>query len=97
MYEKEASDAELAAFGLRRSDYDGSAFEVWPECWPAVQLFSSLATQWRVWFSGATGLDHNVMFHRMDRMGLSREEYDELEQDVQLLEREALGVMREKD
>ena len=42
---------------------------------------------------GPTGLDYNVLFHRMDRMGLSPERYAQIERDVYDMEIEALTVM----
>ncbi|XRP56065.1 DUF1799 domain-containing protein [Enterobacter hormaechei] len=32
-----------------------------PSVWRSFTIFSSLATQWRVGASGATGLDYNVL------------------------------------
>lgn len=46
---------------------------------------------------GATGLDYNVLFQKMDRMGLSAEEYDLLEEDIRMMEFAALAAMNEKD
>lgn len=57
----------------------------------------SLQTQWRIGMSGATGLDYNVLYHKMDRMGLSAQDYELLEADVQTMERAALQKMNAKD
>ncbi|MGN2393356.1 DUF1799 domain-containing protein, partial [Pelomicrobium sp. G1] len=63
-----ANDEELAQdlerFGLPPDAFEGGAepetCEVWPENWPAVELFLGCATQWRVdGMSGAVlGLDY---------------------------------------
>lgn len=45
--------------------------------------------------SGPTGLDYNVLYHKMDRLGLTPEEYDALEQDIAVMEAEALAVMND--
>lgn len=71
---------------------------VWPENWRAFGLFASLQTQWRTGgMGGVTGLDYNVLFHKMDRMKLSAEEYEQLEDDVRTMELAALGVINAKD
>ena len=69
--------------------------EVWPENWPAWLLFDRLGGQWRVGPNGAYGLDHNVLFARMARMGLSAEEFDQLDDDIQVMELAALSAMQE--
>lgn len=46
---------------------------------------------------GPTGLDYNVLFHKMDRMNLTPTEYAELESDIQVMEYEALNVINAKD
>lgn len=55
-----------------------------------------MGTQWRVGMSGATGLDYNVLYRKMDRMGLAPAEYDDLEAEVAILEDAALSKMHEK-
>jgi hypothetical protein len=55
-----------------------------------------LETQWRVIPGGRTGLDYNVLFRKMDRMSLSLEEYDQMEEDVRTMELAALEAMSEK-
>lgn len=44
---------------------------------------------------GATGLDYNVLFKKMDRMSLDPNEYDQLEDDIRAMEFEALSAMNE--
>lgn len=34
---------------------------IWAEHWPAVELFSRCATQWRIGGSGVIGLDYGVV------------------------------------
>ncbi len=96
MYEPEASDAELAAWGLQRSDYADKATEVWPENWPTYALWSRICNQWRVGMAGAVALDYGVLFHELDRAGLDAEEYDERFRDIQVIESEALTIFAER-
>lgn len=93
MYEKPPSEEELAAFGLTLDDYE-TIIEIWPENWEAVKLFDFLGTQWRVGANGATGLDYNILYHKMDRMGLSAEEFERMEGDIRAMELVALKAMR---
>lgn len=67
--------------------------EVWPENWRAYVLFTEVGTQWRASMGGPTGLDYNVLYRKLDRMGLSDEETDELERDVRVMEYAALDAM----
>lgn len=55
-----------------------------------------MQTQWRVGAGGPTGLDYGVLSRRMDSMQLSLERYAELEEDIRVMEREALTAMYEK-
>lgn len=74
----------------------GSGTEVWPDNLQAVNIFVTVMTQWRVGAHGATGLDYNVVYHKMDRMGLTPSEYDDIELDVRLMEDAALETIRKQ-
>ncbi len=95
MYEK-VDDKQLEAFGFKPSDFGD--FEVWSDNMPAINLFSSISTQWRMGgMSGPTGLDYNVLFARMDRMKLSDQEYEWMFDDIRTIEAEALTAINRKD
>lgn len=70
--------------------------DIWADNVDAVNLFLSLATQWRVGAAGAVGLDYNVLYHKMDRMNLSRERYDALEDEIRVLEDAAIEAMHKE-
>lgn len=74
----------------------GDPVEIWPEHLEAFELFVALRSQWRVGMAGATGLDYGVMFHKMDRMGLTSERYEEMEEQMRVLEHAALDEMSKK-
>ena len=85
---------ELAAAGLTPDDVAPEPVEIWPDNLPAYNLLCHLSTQWRSGgMGGATGLDYNVMYHKMDRMKLSPEAYESLEYDIQVMEGAALLAM----
>lgn len=64
--------------------------ELWPENWPAIQLFNRVSTQWRVGANGPVGLDYNVIFHELDRKGLADDDYDDLMASIRVIESTAL-------
>lgn len=64
--------------------------EVWPENWPAFDLFSRLRTQWFVGFGGPTGLRYEAVYPLLDRMDLSTAEWDLMFSDLQVMEAAAL-------
>jgi hypothetical protein len=72
--------------------------EVWPENWPVFTLFCDFQTQWRLsGMGGQFGLDYNVVFHKLDRMNLTPQQYEEWEEDIRTLEFAAIAEMNEKD
>ena len=56
-----------------------------------------MSTQWRIGMAGPTGLDYNVLFHRMDRMDLDSQAHERLFQDIRVIEGEALTIMNTRD
>lgn len=95
MFTPAPSESELAAAGLTPEDFAGEAVEIWPENQQAYILFSELQTQWRMSMAGPTGLDYNTLFHKLDRMRLASDEYEDLEGDIRSMEFAALGAMAE--
>lgn len=69
--------------------------EVWPENWPAFQLFAEIATQWRIGMNGPTGLDYLVLHRELDDLGLAGEERRQMKSDIRVLEQAALTAMRD--
>lgn len=85
----------MSAFGLTMDDYaDETTVYVWPANLKATNLFVSMDTQWRVGPAGPYGLDYNVLYHKMDRMKLSPDAYQEMEDDIRTMELVALEEMR---
>ena len=92
-YEPGPTANELAAFGFTAEDIGDQSVEIWPDNARSFELFVSLRTQWRIGMSGATGLDYNVLYHKLDRLNLTDDEYDEIERDVAIMEAEALDAI----
>ena len=54
--------ADAKAFGLALPEPDAlEDFEVWPDNWPAVEMFLRCQTQWRPTMSGVVGLDYTAV------------------------------------
>ncbi len=87
----------MEALGFDPEDYEAGAFEVWPENWPAVQMFLRLGTQWHVGMNGPTGLIYAALYPLLDRATTSPDEWNQLFDDVQHLERAALQQLAKKD
>lgn len=85
-------EAEQAGFSV--ADYEEEA-ELWPENWPAFELFSQLQTQWKVGMAGPTGLDYATLFLLMDRHALAGAAWWQMFDDIRLCEATALKTMQE--
>jgi hypothetical protein len=70
---------------------------IWPENEAAVTLFCQLGTQWRIGMGGPIGLDYGPVFALMNRMDLTRAQYDQLFSDIRELEQSALTTMNSKE
>lgn len=89
---KEAAPANafLAALAARDDDKD---IEVWPENWAAWTMFMRVQTQWNVGMNGATGLRYEAIYPLLDREAKTRDEWEDLFDDIQVIERAALIQM----
>jgi hypothetical protein len=81
--------------GFAPEDYEEDPVEVWPDSREAFALFEFMSTQWRR-DNGPCGLDYNVLFRKMDRMGLAPDQYDDLEADIRVMEGAALQAIRQQ-
>lgn len=64
MYQPEPTDEQLAAWGMRRSDFDDEPPEEIPfseDMQQSFDCFQAMSTQWRIGMNGPTGLDYNVL------------------------------------
>ena len=96
MYMRPPTDEELAAVGMKRSDYDQDAEEVifddgMMNSW---DVFASMLTQWRTNGSSVYGLDYNVLPILFRVYKIDDEEM--CFNDVRILEQAALAIMNKK-
>lgn len=88
--------AEAAeAMGLILDESDRLC-EVYPENWPAVELFAAMGTQWRTGMAGATGLDYAALPAVMDMLGVDVDERRSRFSELRVMERAALTEMNEQ-
>lgn len=77
------------------SELKPADYEVWPECWEAVQMFLRCQTQWRIGgMGGAVGLDYGAVawLFRLHEVKDQRA----LLEDLQVMEAAVLDVMAKK-
>lgn len=77
-------------------DYGIEVIDLWPENERVLGLFTSVATQWRMGFSGPVGLDYGVVLHFMGRMHLADADHDDLFHDMRMAENEALTILNNR-
>jgi hypothetical protein len=96
MYQSLPSAEEAAAAGFTPEDYASEPVDVFAENATPYALFCYMQTQWTYSMAGAMGLKYEVMHHKMDRMKLSAEDYEDLEADIRVMEFAALEEMHRK-
>lgn len=73
-------------FGFRTEDYESPEVEVWPENWPALDLYVRNHTQIIVGVNGIVGLNYPWFWSRIDRMGVDQEEAEHIMDGVRMIE-----------
>lgn len=84
----------MAAAGFAPEDYDDAPVDVWPENWPAWQLYCELSGQWRYSMAGREALDYTPLFMRMERLGLNDAEWSDMFAAIRTIEEAALEQFR---
>jgi uncharacterized protein DUF1799 len=92
MYEAEASQQELDAFGFLPSDQN--PFGIWPDNLTAYRVFEAMRTQWRMAMGGPTGLDYAALPEVWRRCKVPQAERDQVFDDLQVMEYAALAEIR---
>lgn len=94
LYAKAPTAAELNIWGMSRQEWEiedqSQELIVWPDNERAYRLFCKIRGQWIMGMNGPTGLNYLVMYHHTDRMALSNEDFDDLHDEMQTLERAAM-------
>lgn len=69
---------------------------MWPENWPAVEVFSRLTGSWRVGPAGAYGLDLALAFQLFPLLGIKKKDWLSLVDDLRVMESAALDEINKK-
>ena len=87
--------ADAKAFGLALPEPEAPKdFEVWPDNWPAVEMFLRCQTQWRTTASGVCGLDYSAV-EWLFRLYEVRDQPAVLE-DLQVMEAAAVKILNKE-
>lgn len=70
---------------------------MWPEHHQSVLMFIKVATQWRSGMGGREGLDYGPLLFLMNRLDLTQEKFDQMFDDIQVMEAAALQEMHRDD
>ena len=87
---------EIEESGFAPEDFVSDPVDILPGNEAVYEIFAQMDTQWRVGMNGPTGLDYYQAYRKLDRMGLTPDEYDEIESDLRTMEIAALHEMRKK-
>lgn len=87
----------MAVFGLSEDDYEPEQLLILPDNWQSVCIFNSLSTQWRVGYSGPTGLDYAVLDGMFKLAGVKKKDRPQVFADIRIMESAALTVMHQKE
>lgn len=86
----------MAAFNVEMALPEVSDdFEVWPENWPAVEMFMRVQTQWRTAMSGIVGLDYTALAWLLTLYEVKDQR--SLLEELQVMEAAALGLLNKQE
>ncbi|MBV6304939.1 DUF1799 domain-containing protein [Candidimonas humi] len=85
----------MRKLGLGPEHFPDRQAAVWPEAWPAVELYIENQTQWAQSMAGPTGLNYGVFFAEMDRQGIQGKEREAMMDHLRFIEREILNRIYE--
>lgn len=74
-----------------------AAVLIWPENWPAFEVFSALRTQWRIAHCGRTGLDYGAIPITLRLCNVPRSDWPEVFAALRIMESAALEEMHKDD
>jgi hypothetical protein len=83
---KRPTAAQLRGTGLKAKHYIEPHVDVWPENWPALQLYASNRSQWIQGAGGPTGLNYSWFVSELQRKGVDSEEIDQIMDGLRVIE-----------
>ncbi len=99
MYERAAPEQDKANPFLAAVIKHGGEqiVEVWPENWRAFSLFTKLRTQWNAGMGGPIGLRYEAVYPLIDREAENAEDWNDLFDDVRVIESAALAAINSRE
>lgn len=95
LYQKPPTDAELAAVGLTRADYEDDELEevpFFPDMFESWEMFLAMATQWKYAPNGKpVGIDYNS-FHTVAKIYKIDDEETAFN-DLRIMEQHAIAII----
>lgn len=82
-------------FGLTLEEASAPPVEVWPDNVDAINVFISMATQWRPSFGGVIGLDYAALPAVLDLLEVTKKKRAAVFEDLRVMEDAALETIRE--
>lgn len=95
MHRQAPTKQEAEALGLTLEEAT-RVTEVWPDNMESIRVFSDLATQWQMGYSGPIGLRYESLPVVLQMRGIPVEQHEHLFTDLRVLEDEALRIARVK-
>lgn len=71
-------------------------FEVWPENWPALEMFLRCQTQWRMGMNGVVGLDYGAVAWVL-RLYEAEDQHRALLEDLQVMEAAVISLLSQQE
>lgn len=97
MFEPEITESEARSEGFELEDYETETVEIWPDNEAAYGVFKRVGSRWKLPPMGGVpvGLQWETIYPLMDRLKLDDEEWNDLHDDLMLMESVAIRTMRE--
>lgn len=89
MWRRPTAD-ELRGTGLLPSHYKEPNVEVWPENWPALDLYMRYQTQWIQGAAGPAGLNYAILLSDLEKQGLDEEQVEDVMEGIRIIENSVL-------
>ena len=97
LYSQASPAPVIHGFNFFESCAQENPILIWDENAAAFEIFYRMRTQWNVGVNGATGLRYEALYPLLERFSGEEYSWDELFDDVQVMEAEALNVMSERE
>uniref|UniRef100_UPI00333E75EE DUF1799 domain-containing protein n=1 Tax=Castellaniella defragrans TaxID=75697 RepID=UPI00333E75EE len=85
MWKRPTAD-QLKGTGLKPKHYREPHVDVWPESWPAIDLYIRYRSQWIQGPGGPTGLNYAVLLADLDRSDVQDDDREQIMDGIRVIE-----------